>query len=130
MQGLSEESDFTMPLPGGGSLHAHRRVRPLPEGLAWIEEEMEVDGVLRVPPRNIAALADALLLVLSDCDLATRLAAAGRECADRWTWPRIAEFHAQTYAEVLRAADGDDGHRFHRPFVAGSGIRRGGRKGR
>lgn len=95
-----------------------------------LDRPMEVDGVLRVPPRNIAALADALLLVLSDCDLATRLAAAGRECADRWTWPRIAEFHAQTYAEVLRAADGDDGHRFHRPFVAGSGIRRGGRKGR
>lgn len=46
MQGLSEESDFTMALPGGGSLHAHRRVRPLPEGLTWIEEQMEVDGVL------------------------------------------------------------------------------------
>lgn len=46
MQGLSEESDFTVPLPGGGSLHAHRHVRPLPQGLTWIEEEMEVDGVL------------------------------------------------------------------------------------
>jgi AraC-like DNA-binding protein len=45
-QGLSEESEFTMALPGGGALHAHRRVRPLPEGLTWIEEEMEIDGVL------------------------------------------------------------------------------------
>jgi glycosyltransferase involved in cell wall biosynthesis len=95
-----------------------------------LDRPTEVDGVLRVPPRNIAALADALLLVLSDCDLATRLAAAGRACADRWPWPRIAAFHAQTYAEVLREVDRDDGHRFHRRFVAGSGIRRGGRKGR
>jgi glycosyltransferase involved in cell wall biosynthesis len=90
----------------------------------------DVEGVLRVPPRNTAALADALLLVLSDSALATRLAAAGRAGADRWTWPSIAEFHAQMYAEVLRKADRDEGHRFRRRFVAGSGIRRGGRKGR
>jgi AraC-like DNA-binding protein len=46
MGGISEESDFTMPLPGGGSLHVRRRVRPLPDGLTWIEEEMEVEGRL------------------------------------------------------------------------------------
>jgi glycosyltransferase involved in cell wall biosynthesis len=95
-----------------------------------LDRPTEVEGVLRVPPRNAAALADALLLVLSDRDLATRLAAAGRACADRWTWPRIAEFHAQTYAELLREVDRDEAHRFRRRFVAGSGIRRGGRKGR
>jgi len=49
VRGGSEESDFTMALPGGGSLHAHRRVRPLPDGLTWIEEEMEVDGRLSGP---------------------------------------------------------------------------------
>lgn len=35
-----------MPLPGGGSVRARRRVRPLPDGLTWIEEEMEVRGRL------------------------------------------------------------------------------------
>ena len=46
MAGVSEESDFTMALPGGGSVHARRRTRPLPDGLTWIEEEMEVRGRL------------------------------------------------------------------------------------
>lgn len=89
----------------------------------------EVAGVLRVPPRNTAALVDALLLVLSDRALAARLAAAGRACADRWTWPRIADHHARMYAQVLREADRDAGHGLRRRLVAGSGVRRGGRKG-
>ena len=41
-----EETHFTMPLPGGGSLSAHRRVTRLPGGLTWIEEEMKVRGRL------------------------------------------------------------------------------------
>ena len=94
-----------------------------------LDRPMEVEGVLRVPPRNTAALVDALLLVLSDRALATRLAAAGRACADRWTWPKIAGFHAQMYAEVLQDADRDKGRGLRRRLVAGSGIRRGGRKG-
>jgi glycosyltransferase involved in cell wall biosynthesis len=94
-----------------------------------LDRPMEVEGVLRVPPRNTAALADALRLVLSDRALATRLAAAGRACADRWTWPKIAGFHAQMYAEVLQDADRDKGRGLRRRLVAGSGIRRGGRKG-
>ena len=94
-----------------------------------LDRPTEVEGVLRVPPRNTAALVDALLLVLSDRALATRLAAAGRACADRWTWPRIAEFHALMYAQVLREADDDKGRGLRRRLVAGSGIRRGGRKG-
>src|SRR4051794_10492873 len=94
-----------------------------------LDRPTEVEGVLRVPPRNTAALVDALLLVLSDRALATRLAAAGRACADRWTWPRIADFHAQLYAQVLREADREEGQRLRRWVVAASGIRRGGRKG-
>jgi glycosyltransferase involved in cell wall biosynthesis len=82
-----------------------------------------------VPPRNTAALVDALLLVLSDRALAMRLAAAGRACADRWTWPKIADFHARMYAQVLREADRDKGRGLRGRVVAGSGIRRGGRKG-
>ena len=94
-----------------------------------LDRPTEVEGVLRVPPRNTAALADALRLVLSDRALATRLAAAGRASADSWTWPKIAGFHAQLYAEVLQDADRDKGHGLRRRLVAGSGIRRGGRKG-
>src|SRR3954453_4891704 len=89
----------------------------------------EVEGVLRVPPRNTAALVDALLLVPSGRAFATGLAAAGRACADRWTWPKIADFHAHMYAQLLREADHDKGHGLRRRTVAGSGIRRGGRKG-
>jgi glycosyltransferase involved in cell wall biosynthesis len=94
-----------------------------------LDRPTEVEGVLRVPPRNTAALVDALLLVLSDRALAARLAAGGRASADRWTWPRIADLHAQVYAQVLRGADRDEGHGPRRRVVAGSGIRRGGRKG-
>jgi len=94
-----------------------------------LDRPTEVEGVLRLPPRNTAALADALLLVLSDRALATRLAAAGRASADRWTWPRIADFHAQLYAQVLREAVRNRGHGLRWAVVAGSGIRRGGRKG-
>ena len=45
----AEESDFTMPLPDGGSMSARRRVTPLPGGLSWIEEDMEVRGRLSGP---------------------------------------------------------------------------------
>jgi glycosyltransferase involved in cell wall biosynthesis len=90
----------------------------------------EVEGVLRVPPRNVSALVDALFTVLSDRALATKLAAAGRASADRWTWPRIADHHAQLYGEVLRGADCDRGDGLRRRVVARSGIRRGRRKGR
>jgi AraC-like DNA-binding protein len=41
-----EETHFATPLPGGGSISAHRRVTRLSGGLTWIEEEMEVHGRL------------------------------------------------------------------------------------
>ena len=95
---------------------------------------MEVEGILRVPPRDVAALADALSLVLSNRALATRLAAAGRASADRWTWPSIADHHAQLYAEVVGRGGRDSGRRgegdgVRRRVVTRSWIRRGGRKG-
>src|SRR5687767_7516740 len=46
VSGSVQESDFTMPLPDGGSLAARRQVMRLPSGLSWIEEEMEVRGRL------------------------------------------------------------------------------------
>jgi glycosyltransferase involved in cell wall biosynthesis len=95
-----------------------------------LDRPTEIDGVLRVPPRNTAALADGLRLVLSDRALATRLAAAGRTCAARWTWPEIAGFHARMYAEVLREADGEASQRLRPGVATGTRIRRAGRKGR
>ena len=61
----------------------------------------EIEGVLRVPPRDSIALAHALRLVLSDRALANRLARNGRACAEGRTWPAIAATHAKIYAEVL-----------------------------
>jgi glycosyltransferase involved in cell wall biosynthesis len=61
----------------------------------------EVDGVLRVPPRDTAALADALGRVLADPALAGRLSAAGRAVAATRSWEAIAAAHAEVYARVL-----------------------------
>ncbi len=95
-----------------------------------LDRPTEVEGVLRVPPRSVAALVDALFIVLCDGALATRLAAAGRACADRWTWPEIADFHARMYAEVLRDADGQESQRPRARVATGTRIGRGGREGR
>src|SRR3954469_6138443 len=94
-----------------------------------VHRPTEVEGVLRVPPRDTAALVDALRLVLSDRALATRLAAAGRAFAERWSWPRIAEFHSRLYVAALGGVGRDEGDGRRRTVVAGSGIRRLGRKG-
>lgn len=74
----------------------------------------EVEGVLRVPPRDTAALTQALRLVLCDGALAGRLAAAGRASAAGRTWPAIAAIHAEMYAEVLREADREERQRLGR----------------
>ncbi len=61
----------------------------------------EAGGVLRVPPRDTAALSDALGRVLSDRALADRLTAAGRAAAARHSWDAIAAAHAGVYARAL-----------------------------
>jgi glycosyltransferase involved in cell wall biosynthesis len=61
----------------------------------------EAEGVLRVPPRDAAALTDALGRVLNDRALAGRLAAAGRALAASQSWDRIAAVHAEVYARAL-----------------------------
>lgn len=43
------ESEFEMPLPGGGSVRGRRWATRLAGGLSWIEEEMEVHGRLSGP---------------------------------------------------------------------------------
>jgi glycosyltransferase involved in cell wall biosynthesis/acetyltransferase-like isoleucine patch superfamily enzyme len=72
---------------------------------AVLTQPTVIDGVLRVPPRDTAALADALRQVLSDPALAARLAEDGRAKAAARSWPRIAALHAQMYAEVVDRAD-------------------------
>jgi len=66
-----------------------------------VAEPTEIEGVLRIPPRNSIALAHALRLILTDRALADRLARNGRACAEGRTWPAIAATHARIYAEVL-----------------------------
>lgn len=61
----------------------------------------EADGVLRVPPRDTAALTDALDQVLSDPALTERLTAAGRGLAASQGWDAIAAAHADIYAQAL-----------------------------
>ena len=60
----------------------------------------EADGVLRVPPRDTAALADALGRVLDDRALADRLTAASRARAASHCWDAIAAAHAEVYARA------------------------------
>jgi glycosyltransferase involved in cell wall biosynthesis len=66
----------------------------------------EADGVLRVPPRDTAALTDALGRVLSDRALADRLRAAGRARAAGQRWKPIAAVHAEVYARALACQRG------------------------
>lgn len=63
-----------------------------------------VDGAtgLHVPPRDSAALADALQRLLNDEQFAARLGAAGRErAAARYCWDRIAADTERVYAQVV-----------------------------
>jgi hypothetical protein len=66
----------------------------------------EADGVLRVPPRDTAALTDALGRVLGDRALAGRLTAAGRALAASQSWDAIAAVHAEVYARALASHRG------------------------
>jgi glycosyltransferase involved in cell wall biosynthesis len=66
----------------------------------------EAEGVLRVPPRDTAALTGALGRVLSDRALADRLGAAGRALAASQSWDAIAAVHAEVYARALASHRG------------------------
>jgi len=71
-----------------------------------VGEPTETDGVLRIPPRDTAALADALEQVLSDRALADRLTTAGHALAAGQGWGAIAAQHAEVYARVLSSQPG------------------------
>jgi phosphatidyl-myo-inositol alpha-mannosyltransferase len=63
------------------------------------------DGLV-VPPRDPAALAQAIITLLQDPELARRLAARGCETVQRYAWPTIARRLIHLY-EACLAARGD-----------------------
>ncbi len=63
--------------------------------------EVAGDAALGVDPRSVSEIAEALRRVLTDTDLAERLAAAGRERAARFSWEETARRTLQVYREVL-----------------------------
>jgi glycosyltransferase involved in cell wall biosynthesis len=63
----------------------------------------EVEGTLRIPPRDTAAIAEALKLVLGDPGVAARLRAAPHAYpAAAATWEAIAAVHVDVYGDVVR----------------------------
>lgn len=61
----------------------------------------EESGLL-VPPRDAAALADAMERLLDDAPLRARLATGARRAAEEWTWPRSMAALCEAYASVMR----------------------------
>ena len=64
--------------------------------------EFTEDVAILVPPANAAALAQALLRVLSDARLRQDLAWRGIERARDYTWDRCADLTAAVYGDVLQ----------------------------
>jgi glycosyltransferase involved in cell wall biosynthesis len=63
----------------------------------------QIDGVLRVPPKDTAALTEALRLVLGNRPVAERLAAVNRSHAAASTWEVIVRMHLEAYEAVMRS---------------------------
>lgn len=67
-------------------------------------DEVVGDAGILVPPRDAAALADALAALLDDDARRARLAAAGRERARRFTWEATARATRAAYDRAVEAA--------------------------
>lgn len=65
--------------------------------------EVSGDAALGVDPRSVPEIAEALGRILTDTDLAERLAAAGRARAERFSWAETARGTLEVYEEVLGA---------------------------
>jgi glycosyltransferase involved in cell wall biosynthesis len=65
--------------------------------------EVAGDAALLLDPMDVAAWADALIRVLQDPVLRTRLVAAGRSRYRQFSWERAAVDHARAYRDVARA---------------------------
>jgi len=67
--------------------------------------EVDLKGVatVHVPPKNKQKLAEAIIKVLKDDDLATRLAENGRKLViKKYSWSKVAKAIEQVYLEVVR----------------------------
>ena len=74
---------------------------PVVTSMGTSTEELVADGAgLAVPPTDADAIAEAISRVLTDDALASRLVAAGRERAARYTWERTAAIVERAYAEA------------------------------
>ena len=63
--------------------------------------EVSGDAALGVDPRSVTQIFDAIRRILTDDELAERLAEAGRAQAERFSWDRTATGTLQVYREVL-----------------------------
>ena len=63
--------------------------------------EIVGDGGILVDPRNVQAIADAMLNVLTNAELASSLSQRGLRQAARFSWARTAQETAAVYAAVL-----------------------------
>lgn len=62
--------------------------------------EVAGDAAVGVNPRSVREIASAIELILTDTDLAERLAARGRARAQRFSWAETARLTLKVYAEV------------------------------
>jgi glycosyltransferase involved in cell wall biosynthesis len=65
--------------------------------------EVTGDAALGVDPRSVREIAAAIERLCTDVDLAERLAARGRERAERFSWDETARLTLETYERVLGA---------------------------
>ncbi len=60
---------------------------------------------LLVPPRDVAAMADAVLALLNDPSMAKRIREAGLESIQQYAWPNVRERLLHVYGQVLADSD-------------------------
>ena len=65
--------------------------------------EVTGDAALGVNPRSVREIAAAIATVVGDVALAERLAAAGRQQAERFSWDETARMTLEVYEQVLEA---------------------------
>jgi glycosyltransferase involved in cell wall biosynthesis len=65
--------------------------------------EVAGDAAIGVDPRSVREIARAIESLLSDVDLADRMAARGRAQADRFSWDETARLTLEVYASITGA---------------------------
>ena len=68
------------------------------------DPEINEQLVQRIEPRNVDALASALMQLLSDSALRSRLANAGYHFSQQFSWGHITEDHLEIYRSLLKTS--------------------------